>query len=787
MKKTILFASVIFIFLIPIGLACTTPLVLNQYGVPVNIFGGLLPINASKYPSNQKLIPYNLTVNNTNKNDAITVRFIPNSGLINYVFEAEVTVQPKSKMNVSLFVYIDGPDKAGTMTVSGTCGSITLPDGVITVDIDGRGNNGPQSCGSTKYSCGLFPDCQDLSQQESCYNGYYRTYSCVTNSPKYTERCTTFCCQQYGGVEASCQSISGVTTCITPKTCQDECSFTGNTCSNSNVYSCVLQQDGCYDLVLADTCSSSEICYVGSCVDQSSFIGKIAYLCASDSCNDNIEQDMINLLKSQHWLVNAKAYNKWTNAELDNYNLMVCSDQSAACKSDVGSVIYNEFKQQGRPFVEITDYTNSHQAYRFGFAKATLSSFYSGNSFLKTTEDVITKPYGTITQIFTSSKKFVVVPDYQLLSPTKDLGDVSPGSGKSTLFKVKETGSQGRYVYIGWFYQGKPSELTSNGLQLFNRTIVWASCGDSCLESPSTNKPPTAILTANPYPLAYEGQNVTFDASLSFDPNNDPLLFSWNLGDGVQITAFTSTSKVSHVYSTKGDYNITVYVTDGEFTVSDTKTISVLPTIKQKVALLCEKDCSKSSESLIKTWLQSKGYTVTAKNKEKWTDMELNGYDFMVCASSGGCNVPTTSAAYKKHTTGKMGFLEIPDYLYLLGASKFGYVSWQGGYSEPTKSLTKVGTHQITSPFTNPITIYSTPQSVAGTFTYRLSSSATSLTSLPKDGSTGMFKADASGDRGRYAYVGWIYKSSPFILTSDGDQLLLRTVRWIQCGNADVC
>ncbi len=71
------------------------------------------------------------------------------------------------------------------------------------------------------------------------------------------------------------------------------------------------------------------------------------------------------------------------------------------------------------------------------------------------------------------------------------------------------------------------------------------------------NGPPTAVATASPSsgrpPL-----RVQFKGGKSYDPNNDPLLFRWEFGDGKKSSA----ADPSHIYSEPGQYTVTFTVTD---------------------------------------------------------------------------------------------------------------------------------------------------------------------------------------------------------------------------------
>jgi hypothetical protein len=70
----------------------------------------------------------------------------------------------------------------------------------------------------------------------------------------------------------------------------------------------------------------------------------------------------------------------------------------------------------------------------------------------------------------------------------------------------------------------------------------------------------------------YVEQEILFDGSQSFDPNEDPLVFAWDFGDGI-----TSTSeKTSHIYQNPGEYLITLTVDDGMASYTATTTIKIL-------------------------------------------------------------------------------------------------------------------------------------------------------------------------------------------------------------------
>jgi PKD repeat protein/KaiC/GvpD/RAD55 family RecA-like ATPase len=71
--------------------------------------------------------------------------------------------------------------------------------------------------------------------------------------------------------------------------------------------------------------------------------------------------------------------------------------------------------------------------------------------------------------------------------------------------------------------------------------------------------PPTAIFTSSPKP-ALTLQNVTFNASASFDPDGQVTSYFWEFGDGENATGKTAT----HAYADNGNYKVKLTVTDNE-------------------------------------------------------------------------------------------------------------------------------------------------------------------------------------------------------------------------------
>jgi hypothetical protein len=70
----------------------------------------------------------------------------------------------------------------------------------------------------------------------------------------------------------------------------------------------------------------------------------------------------------------------------------------------------------------------------------------------------------------------------------------------------------------------------------------------------------------------YVGQEILFDGSQSSDPNDDPLNFYWDFGDGITSTE----KKPTHTYQNSGEYLVILTVDDGMASSTTTTTIKIL-------------------------------------------------------------------------------------------------------------------------------------------------------------------------------------------------------------------
>jgi hypothetical protein len=208
--------------------------------------------------------------------------------------------------------------------------------------------------------------------------------------------------------------------------------------------------------------------------------GKIAFLCHDNNCNYAFESKIITWLENQGWDVIEKKYDTWTEAELNDTDVIVCSDQFDAC--DPTYLVTKQHKDYGKGFVEISAERSSRAGYRFDYLTSEYGiSRYNNDSILIMEPDPITAGYFAETPIYDKPANPTAILDYYLKSEVIDLADVDGNYARSTWFKVNQNGGQGRYASVNWFYESFLSDISPNDLSpigeiLLRRTINWVQC-----------------------------------------------------------------------------------------------------------------------------------------------------------------------------------------------------------------------------------------------------------------------------------------------------------------------
>jgi len=156
-------------------------------------------------------------------------------------------------------------------------------------------------------------------------------------------------------------------------------------------------------------------------------------------------------------------------------------------------------------------------------------------------------------------------------------------------------------------------------LALLLATTMLASMMAGCLDSVSSNKAPTLSMSISPDGTVKVGEELTFSAAGSSDPDGDALTYEWNFGDGNTGSGMST----AYTYTTEGTYTVKLAVSDGEFEVTDTRELAIasadaaLPEADVKhykqddcegeepsagthiLVWICEEDLDKSSDDVV--------------------------------------------------------------------------------------------------------------------------------------------------------------------------------------------
>ena len=151
-----------------------------------------------------------------------------------------------------------------------------------------------------------------------------------------------------------------------------------------------------------------------------------------------------------------------------------------------------------------------------------------------------------------------------------------------------------------------------------------------CLETLSSDSPPTVTMNVSPSGTVKVGDTVQFSATGSSDPDGDPLSFNWKFGDGDLATGQTA----SHVYNSQGTFTAELCVTSTDFEICEEREIIVAAAdaAEPTASIVTYKDSScqgddPPSGTFILAWICEEEMDTSDESIDATTTIQLDGSD----------------------------------------------------------------------------------------------------------------------------------------------------------------
>ena len=166
---------------------------------------------------------------------------------------------------------------------------------------------------------------------------------------------------------------------------------------------------------------------------------------------------------------------------------------------------------------------------------------------------------------------------------------------------------------------------------LLTAALFLATSLAGCLETFSSDSPPTVTMNITPSGTVKVGDTVQFSASGSSDPDADALSFSWDFGDGNLGEPSMTTS---HVYNTQGTFTVTLCVASTDFEVCEDRDVIVAAAdaAEPTASIVAYQDSNclgedTSSSTYILTWICEEEMDISDTTVDATTTIQLDGSD----------------------------------------------------------------------------------------------------------------------------------------------------------------
>jgi PKD repeat protein len=151
-----------------------------------------------------------------------------------------------------------------------------------------------------------------------------------------------------------------------------------------------------------------------------------------------------------------------------------------------------------------------------------------------------------------------------------------------------------------------------------------------CLETLSSDSPPTVTMNVSPSGTVKVGDTVQFSATGSSDPDGDPLTFNWDFGDGDVATGQTA----SHVYDSQGSFTAELCVSSTDFEICEERDVIVAAAdaAEPTASIVTYKDSDCLGEdapagTFILAWICEEEMDTSDESIDATTTIQLDGSD----------------------------------------------------------------------------------------------------------------------------------------------------------------